>query len=610
MFKGLYNVRNIENRVNYGGHPMKVMSISRKDGKLIKRDELINLSRQLQESYQKRYSRGIISVSIKYPERFYSADVTTLNEPINYFTMNDYNEMDEDPEQYKSFNFNFIPITQKPAGGLDLNNDCLINCIKKVIQTHKHKIDAEELKEYLGLERNDKIPISKLSLVEKYIEMKTNMEYGLFVSGDFNYISSRNTNKKIRLILADEHYSLDKELISKKNIAFEEKKIVMYEWNLESVKCFDGEKHFNLSRKEHDEIKSKPLSSEYLLVNKNFNTKAKKMTIEEAYSAYIGMADEMKQATNGYINFYKCASVKDVALHHFYNSVKSVQPEQIYNTEAEWISNSSFGATTYWQPFNGEVHSFDINSHYPSLLTKNYNYFPVKEGEYKIIQNIAEKAEYGIYRCKITPDLKGSYKFFRFNELNYYTHLDIEVARKYNLRIELIQDEQPNFLFYSKDKLMNGAFLFKHYVNDLYALKEKKIKGSKDLLNILWGALAESNFNKFSVDSETELSITNAKIVSMYVTDERLKFKVISYDYGYFKTNFARLKPFVLAYGRDRLYYVFKNYEHLIVRAHTDGVYMTEYPDTILTGTKLGHLKYEGIKDVDIRGLNKIKKTT
>ena len=118
---------------------------------------------------------------------------------------------------------------------------------------------------------------------------------------------------------------------------------------------------------------------------------------------------------------------------------------------------------------------------------------------------------------------------------------------------------------------MNGAFLFKHYVNDLYALKEKKIKGAKDLLNVLWGALSEGNFNKFSVDSDTELNITDAKIVSMYSTDERIKLKVISYQYGYFKTNFARMKPFVLGYSRDRLYYVFRKFENVVVRWHTDG---------------------------------------
>ena len=42
------------------------------------------------------------------------------------------------------------------------------------------------------------------------------------------------------------------------------------------------------------------------------------------------------------------------------------------------------------------------------------------------------------------------------------------MAIDYGLSIELIQDNKPNFLHYSKDKLMNGAFLFTNYVEELY----------------------------------------------------------------------------------------------------------------------------------------------
>jgi hypothetical protein len=609
MNLGLYNIRKIKNGVTYNGNSIQIFDIQRRDNKMISRDDMMKLSNKLQADLRKLYSKGLISVSIQYPNRFFNGDVSTLQNDINFFTMDDYDEFDDDPNEYKSFRFTFIPITKLAKGGSDPHNDCLINCIKKVIQTHKNKIDAEELKEYLCLERNDKIPLSKLSLVEKYIEKKTNMDYAIYVSGDYEYISSLNTNKKIRLILSDEHYSLDKELISKKNIAFEEKKIVMYEWKGEIVNCFDGEKYFDLSRKEYDEIKSKPMSSDYLLVNKNYNNKAKKLTIEESYKSYIDMADEMKRETNGYINFYKCASVKDVALHHFYNLIKSVQPEPIYNNEAEFIDCASFGATTYYERYEGQVHSFDINSCYPYVISRNYNSFPIREGEYVTIKKIKEKPDYGIYRCIISNPENKIIKLFRFNPNSYYTHIDINLAKQYNLTVELIQDEQPNFLYYSKDKLINGKFLFGHYISDIYALKEKKIKGAKDLLNILYGALSEKNYNKFSIDSDTELNITNAKIVSMYSTDERIKLKVISYKYGWFKTNFARILPFVLALGRDRLYYVFKNYQNFIVRAHTDGVLLKEIPETLLTGTKLGQLKHDGTFNVNITKLNKIGKT-
>ena len=109
-------------------------------------------------------------------------------------------------------------------------------------------------------------------------------------------------------------------------------------------------------------------------------------------------------------------------------------------------------------------------------------------------------------------------------------------------------------------------------MNDLFEWKCKKIDGSKQILNTLWGALCQGRFNKFSVDSDTELNITNAKIVSMYSTEDKIKLKVISYEYGYFLTNYARIKPFVLAYSRDRLFHCFQKYEDNVLRIHTDSI--------------------------------------
>ncbi len=57
---------------------------------------------------------------------------------------------------------------------------------QKIIQSHKNEIDAKELKEILGLQRNEKININQLSKVEDYIKQKTKMEYGFYVSGDFH----------------------------------------------------------------------------------------------------------------------------------------------------------------------------------------------------------------------------------------------------------------------------------------------------------------------------------------------------------------------------------------------------------------------------------------
>ena len=152
---------------------------------------------------------------------------------------------------------------------------------------------------------------------------------------------------------------------------------------------------------------------------------------------------------------------------------------------------------------------------------------------------------------------------------------------------------------------MNGKYLFGHIVNDLFELKCKNISGSKQILNTIWGALSQGRFNKFSVDSGTELNITNAKIVSMYSTEDRIKMKVISCEYGYFLTNYARIKPFVIALGRERLFHCFQKYEKDVIRIHTDSISVKEKPTDILTGKRLGHLKLEYEGPINLTGLNK-----
>ena len=118
--------------------------------------------------------------------------------------------------------------------------------------------------------------------------------------------------------------------------------------------------------------------------------------------------------------------------------------------------NATSGAIMHWQAYKGKVNEYDVDRKYPHVMQKNQHYFPIKEGQYLSLKEINVKnVEYGIYRCTITKT--KDCKFFRFNPKNTYTHLDVKVAIDYGLKIEMIQNNQPNFLYYSKDKIINGA---------------------------------------------------------------------------------------------------------------------------------------------------------
>lgn len=68
---------------------------------------------------------------------------------INYFSISLYEKFNNDPEEYEQFRFHFVPIVKQSKGGNDKYNDCLINCIKKVIQSHKADINPKEIKKFL-----------------------------------------------------------------------------------------------------------------------------------------------------------------------------------------------------------------------------------------------------------------------------------------------------------------------------------------------------------------------------------------------------------------------------------------------------------------------------
>jgi hypothetical protein len=99
------------------------------------------------------YDEGLISISIEYPERWYSGSVSKLsNDKLNIFSMDQYDEFDEDPGEYPRFRFFFVPLADA-KGGLDKHNDCLMNCIKNCVQRGASKLDAAKLKQILKLEQ-------------------------------------------------------------------------------------------------------------------------------------------------------------------------------------------------------------------------------------------------------------------------------------------------------------------------------------------------------------------------------------------------------------------------------------------------------------------------
>ena len=603
-----FDFKRIKTNYTYNGAKLKITDIKRKDGEMMTRKHMIKMCNTFKAELKEKYPDvdGLISVSIKYTQRWYSGDVSSFNDPINYFTPSDSDLDFEDPEEYEMIRFQFIPFKKIPEGGTDKHNDCLMNCIMKYFMNTKKWIDPADLKKKLGLQRDDPIPITYMSKVENIINYQDPSPYAIFVSGDYQYDSTIKSQKQIHLILSKGHYSINKETIVKKHRqCYDEKPIVIVQCINNIFHMFDGEDITMITKQEYDDAKYKYLSNTKLIVDKNFTAESRKMeNLEDAYHYYIELADELKKESNGLFNMYKCPTIKNMALNYFYDLTKVIQPEAINNNEAFWINKASSHAITYWEKYEGHVDIYDVNSHYPYILQITNNLFPIKSGEYKIIDKIKEKPEFGIYRCKIA----GKGKLFVFNDDNYYTQADIIMARDYGFNVELIQDGTPNFLYYSKDCLISGSTLFKKYVEALYPLKQNKVKGAKLLLNILWGSLTESKIFKQTADINDKVDLSGRDITRLQY-DSHVRIQYMKREEGCFRTNYARIKPFVLAYGRSKMYFRFKKYEDLIVRSHTDSIYLKSKPNDLPdVSNKLGSLKHEYSGDIKISSLNKVLK--
>jgi hypothetical protein len=154
------------------------------------------------------------------------------------------------------------------------------------------------------------------------------------------------------------------------------------------------------------------------------------------------------------------------------------------------------------------------------------------------------------------------------------------MALDYGLSVELIQDDRPNFLYYSKDKLMNGAFLFKNYVEELYKLKSES-QMAKLLLNILSGAISEKQITKFYVDEKLDnfidLDDLNLKLLKSSVSIDRTKsiYKCVNSD-RFYCSQFARFKPFMLAHARLTMLKIILPINHLVKKVYIDSIISTE----------------------------------
>jgi len=522
---------------------------------------------------------GKISTTIR-SDKWYYAGENSLGANVSLYDLYDH----EVEGTYQATTY-FIRVFPNSQGGNQTKNNCLYDCLVEFLGNRLIWKSSDDFRRFLKVQPNEKIDIKYM----KQIELKLNVNIN--VCGDYTYTSHLAPQlMKMNLILINEHYSINRkkyeEIKVHNQISNQERKPLIYD--SKKFQAFDGKKLINLTTNSYADILY--WRTDYILIP---SEKAN----EEEYKKFIEKADRLKAETNGEINFYKTGSDKITALNLFNNYTQHIKiPQKIEQVEGTFILKASQGALIFnTKGYEGLAYKADVKSMYPSIL-KSRILFPIKAGELRYITNFDERFYFGIYRCKIT----GSSKLFRFNFDNYYTHFDLTTAKEIGLNIELIIDDQPNFLYYSRDSCLTGYEIFGRYVDKLFDLKQRKIPGSKAILNILWGALCEKNKKDFkhkigkSDDMPTNIELN---FIKPDLFDKDANF--ISYTKldDIYKHSYARIMPFLLSKARRHMNEILRLYEDKVIRLHTDGCLFSQEPKNIKYGDKLGDLVFEGYYD-------------
>jgi hypothetical protein len=149
--------------------------------------------------------------------------------------------------------------------------------------------------------------------------------------------------------------------------------------------------------------------------------------------------------------------------------------------------------------------------------------------------------------------------------------------------------------------LVNGNILFKKYVDTLFKLKQSGIPRAKAILNILWGVLCEKRTVElmYHSDMDNEVVIDDDEIITSMkpcLFNPNRTLITIQKVNSYYKTDWARIAPFILAKGRQLLSQTIEPYQDSIKWMHTDGFISSEELPLKL-GSNLGDIKFEGFCD-------------
>lgn len=538
----------------------------------------------------------------------------------------------EDTGKYEAFKL--VVIREPLGGGCSSNskgNHCFYLCLQKLLDKDmmiKVFGTPYDFKDWLGIGKEDLVQIKHMESIERLFEKKR-IKINLYVSGDEMYVSrglrrleagkpAVQYARRIDLILKDNHFTINDEPegFTRQKVrggTREEKPLVVYEIKGDDVECYtetDGGKQnsFVMTLEQKRQDREKPESAKYNYLP--FKATSKCPTMKDFYNEMKKNNEELVKATDGKINFISANGIRNAAIKFYRSKNKTVLFQPITQNEQEWIMAASIGSMMWGKKeYRGYGRVYDFVSCYPSIMKNQHFLLPYRQGEFHRIKELkTEHIPYGIYRVRglsppktplsssNVPPTQDGVPLFRQNPKNYYTHFDLQYARdELGYEITLVQDDKPNCLTYTRDKLVCGSEVFGKTIDYLFDLKKKGVGGAKLLINILWGGLCKYRTTEVRATQKHPREIFDIRELEglKMPTDETYIAKLLPKSAA-FECAEARMKPFLLAYGRRKINRRMKPIAKHIVRVHTDG-FIVDSPDVDVgeLGDDIGDLKIE-----------------
>ena len=303
-------------------------------------------------------------------------------------------------------------------------------------------------------------------------------------------------------------------------------------------------------------------------------------------------------------------------------AMKKIKFENIVYKEFVFFENCFNGGLqtfdTKYKDKKLQSYGYDFSGYYPTLLAQSDFKFPFEQGKRKKIKKINfNKLEYGIYKVKITCDSLDFKKIFAFNKNNLYTHYCLDFAYQnqetFNIKIELIIDDDYNCIYWKEDQLINSNIIFGDWFDYLKKIKNKypKNKLVKKLTSSLWGYITkfkrqfiEEEFFDIDVSEIKDSTQTEYKLIAeKHYKDEtkpnqvRTVYEIVKSENPY-TDSMARLKPFFTSYCRTFMASLIlsENVLEKVIRIHTDSVCLT-------TEHNFTHLPYYPVVELKTTGL-------